>query len=149
MYSYYYLPMVEREKKPFNRILIIDDEEINLLVSRVILETMQVATQIITLTQAKEGITFIEQYCLDEHAASHDCPDLILLDLNMPIMDGFSFLEALQKLGQSHLIKTVVVVLTSSLHTQDQERIAAFGVRAYLSKPLTVEKVGKLVEWIS
>ncbi len=60
-------------------------------------------------------------------------------------MDGFDFLEGLVALGQAHLIHKVVVVLTSSAHPKDQQRLNALGVKSTLLKPLSEEKVMALV----
>ncbi|WP_223654442.1 response regulator [Hymenobacter psoromatis] len=70
-------------------------------------------------------------------------PDLILLDLNMPVMDGWEFLDAFMKLP---LTKQVCVfVLTSSIHPDDREKAKHYGmVKGFFSKPLD----GNSVAWM-
>lgn len=63
-------------------------------------------------------------------------PDVILLDLNMPVMNGFEFLEAFRKLAPAEKDDTKVVVVTSSASPVDMEKAKALGAKEYLTKPL-------------
>jgi CheY-like chemotaxis protein len=139
------LVLYRMDKKLFNRILILDDDPASQYLARLTMEETGLAEEIDTFPTAKEGLDFVRAHCLDEHAAHEDCPDLILLDINMPAMDGFDFLDALEMLGKNHLIRKVVVVLTSSDFPRDKEKMQAYGVRSFIVKPLTEEKVMKLV----
>lgn len=68
-------------------------------------------------------------------------PDVILLDLNMPIMNGFEFLEAFNKLTPLEKNDTRVVVVTSSADPGDIEKAKALGANEYLTKPLLDEQL--------
>lgn len=66
-------------------------------------------------------------------------PDLILLDLNMPIMDGFGFLDAFNKMEHPEKSRSKIIVLTSSHNAADMERVRQFGITKYMTKPLQEE----------
>jgi len=76
--------------------------------------------------------------------ASDDCPDLILLDLNMPRLNGF---DVLRFLGEKNLCrKTTVVVMTTSTAPRDKERCLALGAAACISKPSGFDDLLKTLE---
>ncbi len=72
-------------------------------------------------------------------------PDFILLDLNMPIMNGFEFLEAFNKLTASEKDDTKVIIVTSSESDTDIKKARALGAIEYLTKPLTAEKLSAIL----
>jgi CheY-like chemotaxis protein len=128
----------------FKRVLIVDDDAASLFLARLTLEDMQVAREVVSLQSAGEALHLLRSNCMNEQASGQECPDLILLDINMPIMDGFEFLECLSALGQQSLINRVVVALTSSNSPRDRERMQGYGVLHFIVKPLTEEKILEL-----
>ncbi len=111
-------------------ILVVDDSDTDLLYTRIILEAAQVAEQVITLGTAQEALDLLQRP--EGHRV-----DVILLDINMPEMDGFAFLRAYDRLHASQQARAVVVMLTSSPDPADRERAMAFGcVKSYVVKPL-------------
>ena len=72
------------------------------------------------------------------------CPALIFLDLNMPVMDGFAFLEACQLLPAAQR-QGVVLMLTTSVNPRDIARLQDLPVTGFLAKPLTEEKVVRVL----
>jgi len=72
------------------------------------------------------------------------CPDIIFLDINMPIMDGFEFLERVKENGICN--NTSIAILTSSIRPCDKERATAFiGVVDFLEKPLDPTKIDQVL----
>ena len=63
--------------------------------------------------------------------------DVILLDLNMPVMDGFTFLEAFQRLKLPRKDAVNIIIVTSSDDARDRERAKEMGITRYLTKPLS------------
>jgi CheY-like chemotaxis protein len=75
-------------------------------------------------------------------------PDLILLDLNMPVMDGWEFLDALSAQSWQELVS--VCVLTSSIHPEDIEKAKTYPeVRGYFTKPVTTNLLNQVVQLLS
>jgi CheY-like chemotaxis protein len=68
-------------------------------------------------------------------------PECIFLDINMPVMDGFTFLEACKRAGCLEDKASKIIILTSSAHQQDMNRAKALGVTEYLLKPVSEEAI--------
>jgi CheY-like chemotaxis protein len=114
-------------------VLLVDDDRIFNLLSSKVLEQMGIINEIHIAVNGKEAIDLINDY----FQGSKTLPDIILLDLNMPIMDGFGFIEAFQKLKLNGKEGVKIIIVTSSQDPADVERARAMGVSGYLTKPIT------------
>jgi CheY-like chemotaxis protein len=123
-------------------LLVDDDPTVNYLNKR-LLERLEVADQVLVALNGQEALDLLATHC--QHAAA-DCPALLLLDIKMPVLDGFGFLAAYQELPLAQQRANVIVMLTTSLHPLDMQRLEQFPVAWYLNKPLTQEKVDLLIE---
>ena len=115
----------------FPKLLFIDDDSIaNYLVGQ-LMQELSVAQY--TLTQgAAEALDFLEQA-----AASSDFPELIFVDLKMPLMDGFEFIEEFERRFASTFPHTRLMVLSSSISAKDRTRALRYkSVIEFLTKPL-------------
>lgn len=128
--------------KKLNSVLLVDDDEITNFINEHLLQEMEVAEQIIVTTNGLEGIKHIKSH----HAAGQNCPELIFLDINMPVMDGFEFLEEYRQIEGPNHKSVVLVMLTSSENLKDMEQIKQSDNVDYLSKPLTKEKLHAVLE---
>ena len=130
--------------KQLNNILIIDDDPIVTFLNEALLNEEGIAKKITIAHDGKEALQILNHYC---HYKKEEClPQLILLDLNMPVMDGFDFLEAYQYLDFEEKDSIVVVITTSSLNPSDLKRISKYRTDEYIVKPLTKEKITHLME---
>lgn len=77
-------------------------------------------------------------------AVDSPCPELIFLDVNMPVMDAFDFLYLYRQLHKKD--KGAIVILTSSDNPNDIVHLSQFEIMAYINKPLTTEKINELMK---
>lgn len=120
-------------------ILLIDDSEPDLLYSRIVLERAGVARELLSFESAREALSWLR-------APDGPGADLILLDINMPGMNGFEFLEAYERQPLARHAPAVVM-LTSSPDPSDRRRAEGFrSVRGYVTKPLDAAAAARLAD---
>lgn len=129
-------------KKQYKRIALIDDDPIiNLIHTKVISKSTD--HQVIVYTNAQ---TAVEQFCAWLNSSPDLLPDIILLDINMPMMDGWEFLDAFQNIPVDARANCKVFMLTSSINNEDIEKSKTYKtVLDFISKPLTPEKLRVMV----
>jgi CheY-like chemotaxis protein len=126
-------------------VLLVDDDDTSNFLTRTVMEDLDFADHIHVSENGSEALKFIRERCSPEvEEATHLCPELILLDINMPVMDGFGFLEEFQKWQSVRKKPISVVMLTSSSNARDQERAQKYGIAGYLDKPLTEAKIRRI-----
>lgn len=130
--------------KKYRTVMLIDDNEIDNLINQKMIEAASITENIYTHTGAKSAIEFLKNMeRLD--VADKVLPDVIFLDIDMPLMDGFQFLDEFEKLGNIAKKKCSIVMLTSSINPQDFNRSKKYSnVKLYLNKPLSHESIMKL-----
>ncbi len=126
--------MPEQNTSPV-RCYLVDDDKIFNLISAKIIEKSGWPVQLSIFTNASEALASLVAAQDDLNAV----PSMILLDVRMPDMDGFEFLEGLQNLNPTLLSKINVYMLTSSLDDRDINRALSFPmVRKFFNKPLSI-----------
>jgi len=118
--------------------LLVDDDQTTNYLNRLLLQRMDVADKLLVAINGQEALTLLQEHCTGN---SDGNPVLILLDVKMPVMDGFAFLEAFDTLGLGREQAVIIVMLTTSLHPQDIERVQQLNIAGFLNKPLTEGKV--------
>jgi CheY-like chemotaxis protein len=124
-------------------ILIIDDDEINNFIAAKLLDKTETKATVSTRLNGMEGIEFLKSR-LDRQ---EEIPDIIFLDINMPVMNGWEFLEEYEHI-KSKIHKNIVInMLSSSVYNDDISKSKTYStVSGFISKPLTVEKIHNLYE---
>jgi len=125
-------------------VLIIDDDEINNFVCSKIIEQAGFAEKVQTSLGAREALDLLESKVKD---ANEDFPDLILLDINMPLMDGWEFLEKYKPLLANSNKSTILMMLSSSVYEEDVSKANEHKeVSGYIAKPLSIKKLEEIGE---
>lgn len=122
-------------------VVLVDDSDADLLYTGIIVEEAGVAHRVRPFGTAIEALDYLG----GAHATE---ADLVLLDINMPEMDGFGFLEVYDGWFQQGRAVAAVVMLTSSDDPQDRRRATSFGcVTHYMVKPLVPSTAQRLPQW--
>lgn len=126
---------------PCQKVMIIDDTYIDRYIAEKILNKYSYAEQVLSLDSAIEALDYF-----GKQAAPDDLPQLIFLDISMPRMDGFQFLEAFNDLPAFIREYCKVIMLTSSLNKEDSESALKHpNVIGFINKPLDEEKLKKVL----
>ncbi len=126
----------------WNTVLLVDDDPASSFLSLETLEELAVSNRIFTIFNGEEALRFVETHCGNpDPELSCFCPMLILLDINMPVMTGFEFLERFCRLPAPFRNGVQIVLLTTSTRETDRLQARKYHVRHYLEKPLTAEKL--------
>lgn len=135
----------ESKNYRYHTVVLIDDNEVDNLINQKLMKSSNFAKFIYTYTSGKSALEFFKNIDKNEDFPAEMIPELILLDINMPIMNGFSFLESFQKLSTNITNNTKIVLLTSSVNPQDIQRADEIDfIIEYISKPLNKEKLKKV-----
>ncbi|MBV61713.1 MAG: response regulator [Nevskiales bacterium] len=130
--------------KPLNEVLLVDDNEADNFLHRAVLEDMGVADRIVERLNGQEALDYL---LTPDDQGRFPSPDLICLDINMPIMSGWEFLDSYEQLPPARRRGVVVMMLTTSLNPEDAEQARErSAIGAFSNKPLTSTKVLQLIE---
>lgn len=126
----------------YDLILIIDDHLVDVFITSKIIESTHFAKKVLEYNSPFMALDYLRK----NEREPEWIPDLILLDINMPLVDGFRFMDEFAKLGENVKKKTRIVFLSSSLNPNEIERAEKNPfVLKFITKPLTAEKLKQLV----
>jgi CheY-like chemotaxis protein len=124
-------------------ILLVDDDEINNFISVKLIRKTLLNTEIQTCLNGRFAIDLLAGI---QEKDPNDLPDYILLDINMPIMNGWEFLEEYERLGIDPKGKTKIYIISSSVFNNDITKAKSYPlVKDFISKPLSVDKIKDLL----
>ena len=130
-------------KKKLNCILLVDDDLPTNFINERVLKKIDCSEKIIAVQGGFEALDYLKS--LDKE--NHPQPDLILLDINMPGMNGWEFLESYDRLDTNLKSKAIIVMLTTSLNPDERDRAQNIPqISGFLNKPLFAEGVSQILK---
>jgi response regulator of citrate/malate metabolism len=126
----------------FNCVLLIDDDGTTNFINHRLLKKLKITDNIQSAINGDKAIQFITQYAFQNNNC---CPELILLDLNMPGADGFDFLNSFAGMDFENKHNVTLIVVTTSTYSKDLDVVKAAKL-GYINKPLTEEKLLKVLK---
>ncbi len=110
------------------RVLLVEDDKVEVLKFKRVIKQLEIKSEFSISRNGEEALQYLEK--------GEIIPDLILLDLNMPRMNGFEFLEAIKN---TEFERIPVVILTTSNSDQDIEKSKRYKIQQYVVKPIRYE----------
>ena len=121
------------------RILLVEDNELNAEIAKTVLEDVGAL-----ITRAENGQQALELF-KEKPAGTFD---VILMDLMMPVMDGYTATRTIRSLERSDAKTIPIIAMTANAFQEDAEKCIAVGMNAHLAKPLDIEKMKKTIKSI-
>ncbi|MDH5476218.1 MAG: response regulator, partial [Cyclobacteriaceae bacterium] len=120
--------------KKLKKILLVDDDETTNYFNQFLIEKIDAAEEVLVALNGEEALQILSS---KNDAGEYANPDLILLDVNMPIMNGFEFMKAYHKLDKKKKANVVICMLTTSFHEKDVNTSKEYEeISDYTKKPL-------------
>lgn len=128
---------METEKFNDLNVLIVDDDQM----VRDVIREMLISLNFKSVQEAGDGIEGVNIVRTAEHPI-----DLVLLDLNMPNLDGFGFIEKIRNDKSDDIRNLPIVVLTANAVSENVSRAVELGINGFIDKPVSIDVLSKQIE---
>jgi CheY-like chemotaxis protein len=129
-------------KTKLNCILLIDDDEATNFIHEMVISQENVTDRIVAVESGQEALDFLTTKENDSYVQ----PDVIFLDINMPGMNGWEFLEKYNVLDENQKGNAIMIMLTTSLNPDDAIKAKSYGaIKNFLHKPLTSAMLSEVI----
>jgi len=129
---------IKEPKYKYPHVMLIDDSELDNFINEKTLEANYFAKKVYVHTSAKSALEFLNNLVTIGEEYSDIYPRVIFIDINMPMMDGFQFIDHYKKNSEEQLQKPKLVILTSSVYNEDRQKANDISPEiTFLNKPLT------------
>ncbi|MBA3828656.1 MAG: response regulator [Taibaiella sp.] len=124
------------------KVLVIDDSEVDRFIAERVMKKSGFADEIVTINGGQDSLAYLLSFDADPSGL----PELIFLDIRMPEMDGFEFLDRFISLPENIIKNITVVMLSSSTHPDDQRRAKEIScVKGFIDKPISQDKLQQMM----
>lgn len=132
--------------KKVNCILLVDDNVADNYYNEYIIKHDDICNQIKVVVNGLEAIAYLTK-SWEQGQSEFPLPDVLFLDINMPRMDGFEFLDEFKKLDEGLKSKVLVIMLTTSINSDDRRRAKGYiEIKEFHNKPLSVDVIHQIIE---
>ncbi len=136
-----------RKISGLNNILLVEDNESNVFLYQRTIKKLEIDVSVHSALNGLEAIEFLTATGKFAEQENERLPDLILLDINMPIMNGWEFLDKFMALPNNEKEKIIIVMITSSLNIDDKEKAESNPyLKGFINKPLKKEQLNEIIE---
>lgn len=135
-------PLTMNSEYKYSTVLLIDDNDLDNFINDQLLQSDRFAKNILTNTSAKSALEFFNNIII----LGESCPEVVFIDINMPVLDGFQFIDLFKKTIENRLRQQPkLVVLTSSMFGEDRQKVHSLSEEiVFLNKPLTKEMLDRI-----
>lgn len=129
----------------YNYVMLLDDNELDNFINQKTIEATYFSNKVYVNTSSKSALEFLTNLEISSSETSNIFPKVIFIDINMPMIDGFQFIEDFKNKFSDKFNLMKIVVLTSSVSPIDKEK--ALGISkniTFLNKPLTQETLNQI-----
>lgn len=125
-------------------VMLVDDNDIDNFINERMILGCEFAETIYINTSTRSAFEFLKNLSVNKILRKDHLPSIIFLDINMPILDGFQFIEEFEKMDPELVDAIRIVMLTSSINPSDIERSQKYrSVAGFIHKPLTEDALTK------
>lgn len=122
--------------------IIIDDSKLDCFIAEKIIKNIGKSVEIKSFLQAMEALDYVQANV----AVNNEIPTIVLVDIQMPIMNGFEFVEAFEKLPHEVTDKFSIYIISSSINENDLSKVNNYSsVKNFINKPLTSSNLSALI----
>jgi len=127
------------------KVLCVDDDTISLTISQLLLKRTGFAAEVDTAIDGSEALEYFENLFANDPDPVGNAPELIFLDINMPVMNGWEFLQEYNLRYREKLVNTQIIILSSTIDPEDFALAKQYPVvMQFISKPLSIENLEDL-----